>query len=206
MSSPDFPAVINAALDNITDDVITNNAIFNLTQYNAKDIVRQIAVLQSETVELASAIRERDNEEYYDGLGDCLYVIGSIKQLEPVLWSHFHAVRESLFIIRTALRGLDEAAWEAVLTKAAQIAMSNNLTKPDVTQEDAERTQQEYANKGIATEIKQLRDDLFIVSATETDESKDVVAGKVLKSSSRHTKPDFSVLTLDFPIEWSEVL
>ena len=67
MSSPDFPAVINAALDNITDDVITNNVIFNLTQYNAKDIVRQIAVLQSETVELASAIRERDGEEYYDG-------------------------------------------------------------------------------------------------------------------------------------------
>lgn len=198
----EFPARVLEVLKAIQEDVKLNNLMFDLSLHNPQDILRQLGVLESETVELATAITTHDPVELFDGIGDCVYVIGSIKQLEPVLWNQFHAVRESLHILHLALCGLRKDSWLEVMTDSAKEAMSNNLTKYDTSLGDAEATQAAYVAQGIKTHITQLSENMFIVQASVTDPAKDVVEGKVLKSTTRHVKPDFANIAEQFEVNW----
>ena len=201
-----FSAEVMKMFAAIEADVATNNAMFNLAVGNSVDIQRQLKVLASETLELSNAISTNNAKEFFDGIGDCLYVVASLKQLEPELWQEFYYVREALHMVLLALHGLEDQDWPLAIMSATREAMKGNLTKFDVTLADAEATALAYNAKGVETKITKLKEDMFIVSASADDKSNDVVAGKVLKSTARYTEPNFAKVASYFTVEWESII
>ena len=201
-----FSAEVMKMFAAIEADVVTNNAMFNLAVGNSADIQRQLKVLASETLELSNAISTNNAKEFFDGIGDCLYVVASLKQLEPELWQEFYYVREALHMVLLALHGLEDQDWPLAIMSATKEAMIGNLTKFDVTLADAEATALAYNAKGVETKITKLKEDMFIESASADDKSNDVVAGKVLKSTARYTEPNFAKVASYFTVEWESII
>lgn len=194
-------------IEELDASIVTNNTMFALKEGNAEDIKRQLAVLQSESLELVRAITSEDPPEFYDGIGDCVYVIGSLIKLAPELALEFHAVRESFHIVSLALRGVQPDIWEDVITHSTTEAMKGNLTKFDTNEEDAKATQAAYAKLGVPTVIIELGDEMFVVQSTVTDTNADVVVGKILKSSSRYIRPDFDLVAETYPtVRWGNIV
>lgn len=198
-----FNTILAEFLDNQSEDIATNVAMFGLAQDN-ESVIRQLGVLQSESHELVVAIQDADSKEFYDGIGDCLFVVGSIRQLNPTMWMHYHAVREAMFLVNLALLGIaHHRNWQDILVKCIGTAMIGNLTKYDLTEADAQKTVDAYAAKGIVTHIRKLADGKYLTVATNTDPANDVVAGKVLKSITRYTEPNFEAIADDYDVRFS---
>lgn len=176
----------------ITIDLNRNNAMFALSHGNATDMNRQLGVLDSECNELERALTSKDPIEFFDGIGDVTYVLGSLYLMNFDQFPECYEVYRALDLLTLATSQLEHLQIPQLLKDCTVIAMVNNLTKYDVSIEDATKTQNKYEAMGIPTNIVQLEPEMFIVKSSITNEQLDVVEGKVLKSVVRHQKPDFS--------------
>lgn len=183
----------------ITVDLNRNNAMFALSLGNEADIHRQLGVLESECNELERALSSKDPIEFFDGLGDVTYVLGSLYIMNGGQFFECFEVYRALDLLTLAVSPVNHTKIPSLLKKCAVIAMVNNLTKYDVSIEDATKTQKKYEAMGIPTNIVQLEPEMFIVKSSITDPQLDVVEGKVLKSVVRHQKPDFS--KVNYPLD-----
>lgn len=175
-----------------------NNAMFALSGGNQADVERQLAVLNSEVNELEASYQSKNLILFLDGLGDVTYVLGSLWIMHnnelPERAEVYRAVNALLYATRSIGEFDTSSEIKTLLTECTEVAMVNNLTKFDVSIEDATKTQAKYEALGIETTVLQLEPEMYVVKSSITDEALDVVEGKVLKSVIRHTKPDFSVV------------
>lgn len=181
----------------IESEAFTKNSImFNLDGNRQADVDRQLSVLLSEVNELRRSFETGDIIEFFDGIGDVVYVLGSLWHMNNGTLPDAAQVHTAIFTLATAVHTVKKEDLLPFLTQCTQIAMVNNLTKFDTNIEDATLTKMKYESKGIPTQIVELAPDMFIVKSLITDEDLDVVENKVLKSVVRHTKPDFSVVVV----------
>lgn len=189
------------------DDFTTNNDMFLLVDGDPVSTVRQLGVLDSEVNELLKAIRDHDAIELFDGIGDVAFVIGTLERIQPLLYHKYNSVVEAYKALFEALDLVNGNEYDIIMD-SIKVAMIGNLTKYDESLEAAQLTADTYLSKGIPTAIRELGNDRdgysgkYVVVSTITDPDLDVVEGKVLKSITRYTTPDFKSVADKYVIRW----
>ena len=152
--------------------------------------------LQEEMQELEDALAVIDTVEVADGIGDVLFVITTLKLLESDSIADFMKDFERVLNFNFMPNVVDNSQANNVFLTILDIVSASNLSKFDITEEEAENTVIAYAELGVVSSYKKIAGHYRTSSSMEQKDKSGKVfyAGKILKSKSNFEEPDLSML------------